>query len=52
MFLKGTDSINTIMKFSWLPKYPFTYAKNYYNILKNPNNGPFSEVKSKLKKQI
>lgn len=52
MFLKGTDSINIIMKFSWLPKYPFTYAKNYYNILKNPNNGPFSDVKSKLKKQI
>lgn len=52
MFSQGTDSIGIIMKFSWLPKYPYTYLKNYINIIRNPNNGVFSEARTKLKNKM
>lgn len=52
MFLQGADAAGVIMKFSWLPKFPFVYAKHYYQNLVAPNNGPLSGVKTNLKKQL
>ncbi len=52
MFWQGADAAGVIMKFTWLPKFPFVYAKNYYKNLTAPNNGPLSKVKTDLKKQL
>lgn len=52
MFLQGADAANTIIKFSWIPKFPFVYAKKYYQNLVAPNNGPLSGVKNNLRKQL
>ena len=52
MFSKGADAASVIMKFSWLPRFPFVYAKKYYQNLVAPNNGPLSGVKSNLKKEL
>ena len=52
MYSKGADSVSIIMKFAWLPKFPFVYAKRYYKNIANPKNGPLNEVKSNLKDKI
>ena len=52
MFSQGADAATVIMKFSWLPKFPFVYAKKYYKNLTAPNNGPLSGVKSNLKREL
>lgn len=52
MFSKGADAVGVVMKFSWIPKYPVFFAKNYYNNLRNPHNGPLSGIKSELRKKI
>lgn len=52
MLSKGADAANVIIKFTWIPAFPFVYAKNYYQNFKAPNNGPLKEVKSKLKKEL
>ena len=52
MFLQGADAANVIMKFTWLPRFPFVYVKKYYHNLVAPNNGPLSGVKTNLKKQM
>ncbi len=52
MFSQGADGVFSIVKFSWLPKFPFTYAKKYYQNLVAPNNGPLSNVRSNIKRQI
>lgn len=52
MFSKGADAVGVVMKFSWIPKYPVFFVKNYCHNLKNPNNGPLSGVKSELRKKI
>ena len=49
MYSQGADTVNVIMKFSWLPKFPFVYAKKYYNTFIDPTNGPLNSVKSNLK---
>ncbi len=51
MLYQGADAVSIYLKLSWLPKYPFVFARNYFNTVKNPNNGPLSEVKSSLKKE-
>ncbi len=48
----GADTASILMKSSWLVKFPFVYGKNYINNLKAPNNGPLSDVKANLKKQL
>ena len=48
----GVDTVDLIMKFSWIPKYPVTFAKKYYTHLRNPLNGPLAEIRSGLKRQI
>lgn len=52
MFSQGADAAGVIMKFSWVPKFPFVYAKKYWRNLTAPNNGPLSGVKSNLKKEL
>lgn len=52
MFSQGADAASVIMKCVWLPKFPFVYAKKYYQNLKAPNNGPLSGVKTNLKRQM
>ena len=52
MLSQGAETVSIFMKLSWLPKFPFAYAKNYYSTLKNPFNGPLNKVKSVLKKQM
>ncbi|GEM_PF-520778 len=52
MYSQGADTISILMKLSWLPKFPFTYVKNYYKLLRSPNNGPLANTRTKLKKQM
>lgn len=52
MLSQGTDTVNIFIKCTWLPKYPFTFAKKYYHNIRTPNNGPLSNVKSDLKKKL
>lgn len=50
MLSKGLDTIGIFAKLSWLPKFPFVYAKNYYNNLITPTTGPLSGVKDGIKR--
>ncbi len=52
MYSQGADAVNILMNFSWLPKFPFTYSRNYYNNLKAPNNGPLNNIRDELKNHI
>lgn len=52
MLSQGAETVNILIKFIWIPKYPFTYAKNYYRTVRNPNNGPLADVRTKLIRQI
>ena len=52
MFSHVAETVNILIKCSWIPKYPFTYAKNYYKTVRNPYNGPLSEVRTKLKSKM
>lgn len=52
MLSQGAETVSIFMKLTWLPKYPITYIKKYYQNVRNPNNGPLTEVRTKLKKQI
>lgn len=52
MLSQGADTVNIFIKWTWLPKYPFTFAKKYYHNIRTPNNGPLSNVKSDLKKKL
>lgn len=52
MLSQGADAVSIYFKFSWLPKYPVIFAKNYYSTIKNPNSGPLSEVKFDLKQKM
>jgi len=52
MYSQGADTISILMKLSWLPKFPFTYLKNYYKLLRSPNNGPLANTRANLKNQM
>lgn len=52
MFSQGADGVSVFVKLGWLPKFPLTYAKKYYENLINPNNGPLSDIRNDLKRQI
>ena len=52
MFSQGADAASVIMKFTWLPRFPFVYVRKYCQNLVAPNNGPLSGVKTNLKKQL
>lgn len=48
----GADVAGILMKSTWLVKFPFVYAKNYYHTVKAPNNGPLADVKANLKNKL
>lgn len=50
MFSQGADTVSILMKFGWIPKFPFVYAQKYYENIVDPNNGPLSKIKRSLKK--
>ena len=52
MFSQGADTVSVLIKCTWLPKFPFVYAKNYYINILNPFNGPLNKAKKNLRKQI
>ena len=52
MLSQGAETVSILLKLTWLPKYPFTYARNYINSVRTPNNGPLSDVKYELKRQL
>lgn len=52
MLSQGAEAISIFMKIGWLPKFPIVYAKNYYKILRNPDNGPLSKVKDSIKQEL
>lgn len=52
MYSQGADTLSILVKFTWLPKFPFTYAKQYYRLLRKPNSGPLANTRSTLKKQM
>lgn len=52
MLSHGTDTVTIFMTLEWLPKFPFTYAKKYYENIINPDNGPLADVRSNVKRQL
>lgn len=52
MLSYGADTIDIYKKFSWLPKYPITYAQKYYRIIRNPNSGPLTDFRNDLKRKM
>lgn len=52
MLSQGADTVNIWMKLTWLPKYPFVFGRKYYENVRNPNNGPLTNVRNELKQQI
>jgi len=52
VYSQGADAVGILMNFSWLPKFPYTYAKNYYNNIKAPNTGPLNNIRGELKNRI
>lgn len=52
MLSQGADTVSIFFKLGWIPKYPFVYARNYFNTVRTPNNGPLSDVKYELKRRL
>ena len=52
MFSQGADTVSVLMRFSWLPKFPFVYARNYYYNVTDPTKGPLNKAKKNLRQQI
>ena len=52
MFSQGADTVSVLMRLSWLPKFPFVYAKKYFENIIDPYNGPLSKFKKKIKGKI
>lgn len=52
MFSKGADAVPVIMKFSWLPKMPFTLLKNYYKNIRYKDNEILTPAKNYFEKRI
>ena len=49
---QGADTVSILKRLSWLPKYPHTYARNYYNYFISPYTGPLNDVKNTLKEKM
>lgn len=52
MFSQGAEGVSIFVKLGWIPRFPFTYAKKYYQNFRAPNNGPLAGIKNDLKRQI
>lgn len=48
----GVDTIDILKKFSWVPKYPVTFAKKYYVHVRNPFNGPLSDIRYSIRNRL
>jgi len=52
IYSQGADAVGILMRFSWLPRFPMTYAKNYYHNIKAPNTGPLNDLRDVLRSHI
>lgn len=52
VYSQGADAVGVLMNLSWISKFPYTYAKNYYSNLTAPNNGPLNDMRYNLKNQV
>ena len=52
MLSQGAETVSIFMKLSWIPKFPFVYAKKYYNNIITPNNSPLAEIRNDIKEQL
>ena len=52
MLSKGVETVNILMKFSWIPKFPIVFAKKYCKNIFEPDNSPLSEVRIDIIEQI
>lgn len=52
MFSKGADTVSIFIKLGWIPMFPVTYVKKYCENIRTPNNGPLSDLRNDMKKQL
>lgn len=52
LFDYGADTVGVLIHPMWILKFPISYSKNYFNILKASDTGPLSDVKTSLKNKI
>ena len=52
LFDYGADTVGILIHPMWIIKFPISYSKNYFNILKASDTGPLSNVKTNLKNKI
>ena len=52
MLSQGAETVSIFIKLTWLPRYPFSYARNYYKYIRNPNNGPLTSIRKKLLRKM
>ena len=52
MLSQGAETVSIFIKLGWIPRFPFTYAKKYVDNLRAPNNGPLSDIRNDVKKQL
>ena len=51
MLSQGADTVNILVKLTWIPKYPVVYVKKYYENVRNPKYRPLSGVRKEVKKK-
>ena len=44
----GVDTIDILKTFSWVPKYPLTFGRKYFEHFQNPYSGILSDSRNKL----
>ncbi len=52
MYSQGAETVNILIQLGWLPKFPVTYIQKYIDNLRHPYNGPLSDIREDMKKQI
>ena len=52
LFDYGADTVGILIHPMWIVKFPISYTKNYFNMIKATDNGPLSDVKTNLKNRI
>lgn len=52
MYSQGAETVNILFQLSWLPKFPVTYIQKYIDNLRHPYNGPLSDIREGVKKQL
>lgn len=49
MLSQGAETVSIFIKLGWLPKFPYTYLKKYYQNIRTPNNGPLADIRQDIK---